>query len=60
MNREQSEEEKNMQTAIKKLDTSKYSALTKSKKEILKKHMGSATSKIDMNKVKDWWKYESN
>lgn len=45
---------------IKKLDQSNYSELTKDKKAILKDHMGSATSNIDMNKVKEWWKYESN
>ncbi|WP_440110252.1 hypothetical protein [Paenibacillus sp. QZ-Y1] len=39
------------------IDLSKYSPLTKDKKEILKSHMGSATSAIDMKKVKDWWEY---
>ncbi|AOZ93763.1 hypothetical protein [Paenibacillus crassostreae] len=53
------EEEKDVQAAIKKLDLSKYSGLTKEKKALLKDHMGSATSKIDMNKVKEWWKYEN-
>lgn len=53
-------EGKDMQVAIKKLDLSKYTGLTKEKKAILKEHMGSASTKIDMNKVRDWWKYESN
>lgn len=51
-------EAKKMNTAIKKLDMTKYTGLTKEKKAILKEHMGSATSKIDMNKVREWWKYK--
>ncbi|MCD8510411.1 MAG: hypothetical protein LRY73_11475 [Bacillus sp. (in: Bacteria)] len=49
-----------MQASIKKLDLSKYSGLNQKKKAILKEHMGSASSKVDMNKVKDWWKYENH
>ena len=30
--------------------------LTGDKKQILKKLIGSASSKIDFNKVRDWWK----
>lgn len=42
---------------IKKLNLSEHEGLTKEKKEILKSHMGSATSKIDMNEVLEWYKY---
>ncbi|WP_274854010.1 hypothetical protein [Bacillus methanolicus] len=31
--------------------------LTKEKKEILKKFIGSASFPIDLNKVREWWKY---
>lgn len=31
--------------------------LDRRRKEILKSHCGSATSKIDMNKVREWVKY---
>ncbi|PLR99485.1 hypothetical protein [Bacillus sp. T33-2] len=34
--------------------------LTREKKEILKSHMGSASSKIDFNKVREWWKYDKD
>jgi hypothetical protein len=55
------EEEKEMNaTATKKIDKSKFTGLTKNKKKLLKKHMGSAPSKIDMNDVRHWWKYENN
>ncbi|MBS2772766.1 hypothetical protein PNH38_07300 [Anoxybacillus rupiensis] len=47
-------------TTIKKIDKSKNKGLTKNKKELLKKHMGSASSKIDMNDVHHWWKYENH
>ncbi|MCT2197625.1 hypothetical protein M3G15_21170 [Paenibacillus sp. p3-SID1389] len=53
-------DEEKMQAAVKKLDLSKYTGLTKEKKAVLKDHMGSASSKINMNRVKDWWKYENN
>ncbi|MFC4183974.1 hypothetical protein [Saccharococcus thermophilus] len=53
-------EKKMNATATKKIDKSKNTGLTKSKKELLKKHMGSAPSKIDMNDVRHWWKYENN
>ncbi|WP_276311028.1 hypothetical protein [Paenibacillus silvae] len=36
------------------IELSKYSPLTKDKKEILESHVGSASSAIDMNKVKEW------
>lgn len=54
------EEDKDMIITPKKLDLSKFSPLTKEKKEILRSHMGSASSAIDMNKVKEWWKNENN
>lgn len=53
-------EKKMNATAVKQIDKSNITGLTKRKKEILKRHMGSASSKIDMNKVRDWWKYEDN
>ena len=31
--------------------------LDRKKKEILKSHCGSVNSKIDMNKVREWYKY---
>lgn len=38
-----------------------YKGLSKEKKELLKKLMGSAsTPKIDFNKVRDEWKYATN
>ncbi len=43
----------------KKLDMTKYSGLTQKKKALLKEYMGSAPIKVDMNKVRDWWKYEN-
>lgn len=43
----------------KKLDMTKYSGLTQKKKAILRECMGSVPAKIDMNKVRDWWKYEN-
>jgi hypothetical protein len=46
--------------SIRKINKSKNIGLTKSKKELLQKHMGSAPSKIDMNDVRHWWKYKSN
>jgi hypothetical protein len=55
------EEEKDMGTAaIKRIDKSKISGLSKGKKEILRKHMGSASVKIDLNKVREWWRDENN
>jgi hypothetical protein len=54
------EENKMNATTIKKIDKSKNKGLTKNKKELLKKHMGSASSKIDMNDVHHWWKYENH
>lgn len=55
------EEEKDMGTAaIKRIDKSNISGLSKSKKELLKKHMGSASVKIDLNRVREWWKNEDN
>lgn len=54
-------EEKDMGTAaIKKIDKSNISGLSKNKKDLLKKHMGSASGNIDLNKVREWWKYENN
>jgi hypothetical protein len=55
------EEEKDMgATTIKRIDKSKISGLSKSKKELLKKHMGSASVNIDLNSVREWWKNENN
>ncbi|MBD1381347.1 hypothetical protein [Metabacillus arenae] len=45
---------------IKRIDKSNVTGLSKNKKDLLKKHMGSASVKIDLNKVRDWWKYENN
>ncbi|PRX69801.1 hypothetical protein B0G52_112160 [Cohnella sp. SGD-V74] len=44
---------------LKKLDMTKYSGLTQKKKALLKEYMGSVPTKVDMNKVRDWWKYEN-
>jgi hypothetical protein len=44
---------------LKKLDVTKYSGLTQKKKALLKEYMGSVPTKVDMNKVRDWWKYEN-
>lgn len=43
----------------KKLDMTKYSGLTQQKKALLREYMGRVPAKIDMNKVRDWWKYEN-
>lgn len=53
-------EEKKMNAAIKKIDKTNITGLTSDKKQLLKKHMGSVSSKIDMNKVREWWKHEKN
>lgn len=54
------EEEKPMPAVKpKKLDMTKYSGLTQKKKALLKEYMGSVPTKVDMNKVRDWWKYEN-
>lgn len=38
----------------------KFKPLDKKKKELLKKFIGSASSKLDLNKVRDEWKYGKN
>lgn len=46
---------------VKKIKHKNAVGLTADKKEILKKLMGSASSKqIDYNKVRDEWKYATN
>jgi len=52
------ERDEPMNTAIKKFAKDGITGLTKEKKELLKKFIGSSPSKIDMNKVRDWWKSE--
>lgn len=55
------EEEKEVgATVVKRIDKSKVNGLSKMKKDLLKKHMGSASQSIDLNKVREWWKYENN
>jgi hypothetical protein len=46
----------NMNAAIKKIDKTNITGLNSHKKQLLKKHMGSVSFKIDMNKVREWWK----
>jgi hypothetical protein len=41
---------------MKKIDKTNITGLNNDKKQLLKKHMGSVSSKIDMNKVREWWK----
>jgi hypothetical protein len=54
-------EEKDMgATTIKRIDKSNISGLSKNKKDLLKKHMGSASVNIDLNRVREWWKNENN
>jgi len=43
-----------------KINKSELKGLTKEKKEILKSLKGSASSVLDLNKVRDEWKYEKN
>jgi hypothetical protein len=49
-------EKENVNATIKKIDKTNITGLTSDKKQLLKKHMGSVASKIDMNKVREWWK----
>ncbi|WP_336883836.1 hypothetical protein [Priestia koreensis] len=51
------EEKKKMNATIKAIDKSNITGLSKDKKKLLEQYMGSAPSKIDMNKVREWWKY---
>ncbi|PWX20909.1 hypothetical protein [Clostridium perfringens] len=45
-------------TTMKTMKQRKFNGLNKSKKELLKNLMGSASSKeVDFNKVRDEWKY---
>ncbi len=50
----------NMEATIKRIDKTNISGLSKNKKELLKKHMGSASTKLDLNKVREWWKNETS
>jgi len=34
-------------------------SLTQEQKELLRNFIGNSSSEIDMNKVRDWWKYEA-
>lgn len=55
------EEKDEMSTvAVKKIDRSKYSGLSRDKKEILRSKIGNSSAKIDLNDVRQWWKYENN
>ncbi|OGO79659.1 MAG: hypothetical protein A2Y21_01255 [Clostridiales bacterium GWC2_40_7] len=54
----QCREEENMATAV--LKKQSKPGLTPSKKEAFKKLIGSASCKIDLNKVRDEWKNENN
>ena len=54
----QSREEENMATAI--LKKQSKPGLTPTKKEAFKKLIGSASCKIDLNKVRDEWKNGDN
>lgn len=49
-----------MEATIKRIDKTNISGLSKNKKELLKKHMGSASTKLDLNKVREWWKNETS
>jgi hypothetical protein len=51
-------EEDKMATAV--LKKQSKPGLTPEKKEALKKLIGSASSKIDLNKVRDEWKNDNN
>jgi hypothetical protein len=42
------------------LSNKSFQPLNKEKKALLKKFIGSASSKLDLNKVRDEWKYEKN
>lgn len=54
----QSREEENMATAV--LKKQSRPSLTATKKEAFKKLIGSASCKIDLNKVRDEWKNGDN
>lgn len=45
---------------MKKIINKKLTGLDKEKKDKLRKLMGSASSTIDFNKVRDEWKYATN
>ena len=51
-------EEENMATAV--LKKQSKPGLTPIKKEAFKKLIGSASCKIDLNKIRDEWKNENN
>lgn len=42
------------------LQEKKVKGLTKSKKELMKKFVGKSSSKVDLNKVREDWKYGNN
>lgn len=50
-------EGKEMNSALK---GKKVKGLTKSKKDLMKKFVGNSSSAIDLNKVRNEWKYEGN
>jgi hypothetical protein len=60
MSEKNDEEDKDMPIVAKKIDKYQHMGLTPEKKKKLKEHMGSVTHKIDLNRVKDWWKNEKN
>ncbi|AOR97652.1 MULTISPECIES: hypothetical protein [Bacillus subtilis group] len=37
-----------------------FKPLNKTKKDLLKKFIGSSSSKLDLNKVRDSWKYDKD
>jgi hypothetical protein len=53
-------EERDMIVAVKPIDKTGKTGLTREKKEILKKQVGSASAPIDLNKMREWMKYENN
>ena len=50
-------EEKSMEAVIEK---NSFKPLDRKKKSLLKKFIGSSSSKLDLNKVRDQWKHEKN
>ncbi|WP_157061880.1 hypothetical protein [Alicyclobacillus ferrooxydans] len=50
-------EKTKMSSHIKTIDKTGKTGLTKEKKEILKRHAGSASVPIDLNTMREWLKY---
>ena len=53
-------EENSMNSAVKPINKLGKTGLTREKKEILKQQQGSASAPINLNKIREWAKYETH